>query len=90
MPHTYTASAPNPADPPITWQDRKRGCWAMSVIWPLMPFVGIPFVGLWAHHASGWQIALGAPLGDKASAEGGCGSPPSVRSTSKGQEQPPS
>ena len=35
------------------------------------------------------RTALGAPLGDKASAEGGCGSPPAVRSTSKGQEQPP-
>ncbi len=36
------------------------------------------------------RTALGAPLGDKASADGGCGSPPAVRSTSKGQEQPSS
>ena len=57
MSRTYTADAIRPGDPPVTWQDRKRWGWAMSVVWPLLPFVG-----LWAHHASGWQIALGLPL----------------------------
>ena len=57
MTRTYTAPAPSPAKPAITWQDRKRWAWALSVVWPLMPFLG-----LWAHHASGWQVMLGLPL----------------------------
>ena len=57
MTRTYTAPAPSPGKAPITWQDRKRWAWAMSVAWPLMPFVG-----LWAHHATGWQVMLGLPL----------------------------
>ena len=39
------------------YADRKRAWWAMSVVYPLMPLLG-----LWAHHASGLQIALGLPL----------------------------
>jgi len=39
------------------YQDRKRAWWAMSVVYPLMPLLG-----LWAHHASGLQIALGLPI----------------------------
>lgn len=57
MAHTYTVPAAGPGERPIVWQDHKRLAWAMSVVWPLLPFVG-----LWAHHASGWQIALGLPL----------------------------
>lgn len=57
MTRVYTAPAPSPAKAPITWQDRKRWAWTMSVVWPLMPFVG-----LWAHHATGWQGMLGLPL----------------------------
>lgn len=39
------------------YQDHKRAWWAMSVVYPL-----IPLLGLWAHHASGMQIALGLPI----------------------------
>ena len=41
----------------VSYRDRKRLWWGLSVAYPLMPFVGIA-----AHHASGWQIALGLPL----------------------------
>jgi alkane 1-monooxygenase len=41
----------------VEYQDRKRWAWALSVVYPLMPFVGIA-----AHAATGWQIALGLPL----------------------------
>lgn len=57
MARTYTAPAPFRGAAPITWQDRKRWAWSLSVVYPL-----IPFIGLWAHHATGWQIALGIPL----------------------------
>ncbi|MBL8352377.1 MAG: alkane 1-monooxygenase [Burkholderiaceae bacterium] len=57
MAHGYAVPAAGPGEGPVVWQDRKRWAWAMSVVWPL-----IPFTGLWAHHASGWQIALGLPL----------------------------
>ena len=57
MTRLYTAPAASSANAAITWQDRKRWAWAMSVVWPLMPFVG-----LWAHHATGWQLMLGLPL----------------------------
>ena len=39
------------------YQDRKRAWWAMSVVYPL-----VPLLGLWAHHVSGLQIALGLPI----------------------------
>ena len=39
------------------WRDHKRGWWALSVVYPLLPFLG-----LWAHHLSGAQIALALPL----------------------------
>ncbi len=51
--YTYTTATGQTAQ----WQDRKRWGWAMSVIYPLLPFLG-----LWAHAASGAQIALGLPL----------------------------
>ena len=57
MATTYSGPALGPGQPPIIWQDRKRLGWAMSVVYPL-----IPFVGLWAHHVTGWQILLGLPL----------------------------
>lgn len=41
----------------IEYRDRKRAWWWLSVVWPLMPFIGIA-----AHAATGWQIALGIPL----------------------------
>ena len=57
MTRVYTARGAAPQDPPIRWQDRKRWAWSLSVVYPLMPFVG-----LWAHQASGEQIALALPL----------------------------
>jgi alkane 1-monooxygenase len=47
----------DPSGQAATWRDRKRPWWALSVVFPLLPFLG-----LWAHHASGAQIALGLPL----------------------------
>jgi len=41
----------------VTYRDRKRHWWLLSVVYPL-----VPFVGMWAHAASGYQIALGLPL----------------------------
>ena len=57
MARTYTANVDQPGTKPVTWQDRKRWAWSLSVVWPLMPLVG-----LWAHYASGWPIALALPL----------------------------
>ena len=42
---------------PVTYRDRKRAWWALSVVFPLLPFIGIA-----AHAASGWPIALTLPL----------------------------
>ncbi len=39
------------------YRDRKRWWWLLSVVYPLLPFVGMA-----AHSASGYQIALGLPL----------------------------
>ena len=41
----------------VEYRDRKRAWWMLSVVYPLLPFAGIA-----AHAASGWQIALGLPL----------------------------
>ena len=57
MTRVYTAPGARPHEPPIRWQDRKRWAWSLSVLYPLMPLVG-----LWAHQASGEQIALALPL----------------------------
>ena len=51
----YTATAPDGS--PIRYQDRKRWAWMLSVVWPLVPFIGIA-----AHHASGHEAALAIPL----------------------------
>ena len=41
----------------IEYTDRKRRWWLLSAVWPLMPFTGIA-----AQLATGWQSALGLPL----------------------------
>ncbi|WP_395701152.1 alkane 1-monooxygenase [Aquabacterium sp.] len=41
----------------VEYRDRKRWGWSLSVLYPLMPFVG-----LWAHHVTGWQAMLALPL----------------------------
>jgi len=51
----YTATGPQGQT--VAYRDRKRWAWALSVVFPLLPLLG-----LWAHHASGAQIALGLPL----------------------------
>ena len=50
--HTASIPPPNPA-----WRDRKRWAWSLSVVYPL-----VPLLGLWAHHATGQAIALALPL----------------------------
>lgn len=57
MARTYSAPAATPGGPAITWQDHKRWAWSLSVIYPLMPLLG-----LWAHHATGQPLWLGLPL----------------------------
>jgi alkane 1-monooxygenase len=55
MAHTYTAT---PADgSAVHWRDRKRAWWALSVVFPLLPLLG-----LWAHHVTGWPVMLGVTL----------------------------
>jgi len=41
----------------VTYRDRKRFWWSLSVVYPLLPFVGMA-----AHAWTGWQLALGLPL----------------------------
>ena len=41
----------------VTYRDRKRFWWSLSVVYPLLPFVGMA-----AHAWTGAQIALGLPL----------------------------
>ena len=52
---TYTAQASDGRD--IHYRDRKRWAWLLSVVWPLMPLVGLA-----AHHYTGYAIALALPL----------------------------
>lgn len=42
---------------PVVYRDRKRVWWLLSVVYPLLPFVGMAL-----HAATGHQIALGVPL----------------------------
>ena len=42
---------------PVSYRDRKRAAWMLSVVYPLLPLAGVA-----AHAASGWQLALGLPL----------------------------
>lgn len=51
----YTAIDPQTG--PVEYRDRKRPWWLLSVVFPLLPFTGIA-----AHAATGYQIALGLPL----------------------------
>ena len=57
MIYTYSAPGALPGDARLTWQDRKRLWWSLSVVYPLLPLLGI-----WAHWQTGWQIMLGLPL----------------------------
>ena len=41
----------------VVYRDRKRHWWLLSVVYPL-----VPFVGMWAHAVTGYQLALGLPL----------------------------
>jgi alkane 1-monooxygenase len=52
-----SASTAPQAPPEPIYHDRKRLWWSLSVVFPLLPFLGMA-----AHAASGWQIALGLPL----------------------------
>lgn len=52
---TYHASGAD--DACADYRDRKRWWWSLAVVYPLLPFVGMA-----AHAASGYQIALGLPL----------------------------
>jgi alkane 1-monooxygenase len=51
----YTATAADGRT--VSYRDRKRWGWALSVVWPMLPFLGLA-----AHHFSGLEIALGLPL----------------------------
>jgi alkane 1-monooxygenase len=42
---------------PVSWRDRKRRAWALSVAWPLLPLLGLA-----GHHVSGMELAIGLPL----------------------------
>jgi alkane 1-monooxygenase len=53
----HTLHAITSAGQPVSYRDRKRAWWSLSVVFPLLPFVGIA-----AHAASGWPIALALPL----------------------------
>jgi alkane 1-monooxygenase len=55
MTKTYTATAADGRS--VSYRDGKRWAWALSVVWPL-----VPFLGLAAHHFSGMELALGLPL----------------------------
>jgi alkane 1-monooxygenase len=41
----------------VTYRDRKRFWWSLSVVYPLLPFTGMA-----AQAWTGWQLALGLPL----------------------------
>jgi alkane 1-monooxygenase len=49
--------AVDPALGPVTYRDRKRSWWLLSVVYPL-----IPFVGLAAHALTGDPLGLALPL----------------------------
>lgn len=55
MAKIYTAVAPDGST--VRWRDRKRAWWALSVVWPLIPFTGVAL-----HAATGNPLALGLPL----------------------------
>jgi len=55
MSHVYTAL--DASGQPVSYRDRKRWAWSLSVVYPLMPLLGLA-----AHHWTGRPIALGLPL----------------------------
>jgi len=55
MGRVYAAEVPQQGR--VTYRDRKRFWWSLSVVYPLLPFVGMA-----AHAWTGEQIALGLPL----------------------------
>ena len=55
MAKIYTSTAADGRS--VSYRDGKRWGWALSVVWPLLPFVGLA-----AHYFSGMEIALGLPL----------------------------
>ncbi len=55
MARTYIATAADGRS--VSYRDGKRWGWALSVVWPLLPFLGLA-----AHHFSGMEIALALPL----------------------------
>ncbi|MCB2022656.1 MAG: fatty acid desaturase, partial [Burkholderiaceae bacterium] len=54
---SVTYEAIDPVHGAVRFRDRKRWAWALSVVYPLMPFVGIA-----AHALTGDQILLALPL----------------------------
>jgi alkane 1-monooxygenase len=55
MSKTYEAH--DTQDGRVTYRDRKRAWWSLSVVYPLLPLLGMA-----AHAWTGHQIALGLPL----------------------------
>jgi alkane 1-monooxygenase len=55
MSRTYTAWDERGA--PVQYRDRKRAWWLLSVVYPLLPLLGVA-----AHAHTGHEIALGLPL----------------------------
>jgi alkane 1-monooxygenase len=55
MARVYTADDPQLGQ--VTYRDRKRAWWLLSVVYPLIPFTGIA-----AHALTGQQMALALPL----------------------------
>ncbi len=55
MARLYTAADPHLGS--VTYQDRKRWWWLLSLVYPLMPFVGF-----YAHARTGMEIMLALPL----------------------------
>jgi alkane 1-monooxygenase len=54
---TTTYQARDGTGQTVEYVDRKRAWWALSVVYPLLPFVG-----MWLHALTGQPIALGLPL----------------------------
>ena len=54
---TTTYRARDASGAAVEYQDRKRWWWTLSVVYPLLPFLG-----LYAHAVTGRQIGLGLPL----------------------------
>jgi alkane 1-monooxygenase len=50
-------AATGPDGQRVEYRDRKRWAWSLSVVYPLLPLLGLA-----AHRASGWQAALALPL----------------------------